>query len=590
MHQTTSSILTFAMSVSQLCFAQTTSQTTDAAQPTMAPAPAEIELDIAPLRPFEPTLVFASHRDESLFYLYSAASVSEKQFDTAIRYLLQAALIDHRNLTALFDLAILIQRRGDWDGSQGFLEEIAKSGDGEVQALARKELERVRVIANLEHTEAGRRRRKYDMELLAALDAENGGNLQTALDAYATVIKNDNRRWEAPARVGALLADRERFAESARYFSAALAVAESSNIRAALQHAASDAQREADFLTSRGTAEAAWDAGDYRKAAQSFEQGWRLFPERSDAGFSASTSNLMYDDVSGAVRLLLALRDSGDEPTTNRATAMLRELSVLDPQARAEVGKPAHAPSRPKSGAPSRISALIPDPVTSDMRVAARPPSDLFWKTQPPMIAQALAEDQEIAEKAALPPVEALVSPFPQATGENPLTEYRQSSTEPSPAPTAVESVKLIGSAAAGGKLRVDSTPIGAEVRIDPGQQAADPTPATCKTPCEIVAPVGAHTLSVSKAGFQRKDLKVVFKRLSQVKSFDLTPSHGKILIVTPNPGATVFVNGEAINAVTPCRLILPVGSYEIAVESGTSRIEREIMVREAFAMKVTLE
>jgi tetratricopeptide (TPR) repeat protein len=590
MRQTTILIFAFAISVSQLCFAQTTSQTTNAAQPTIAPAPAEIELDNAPLRPFEPTLVFASDRDESLFYLYSAASVSEKQLDTAIRYLLQAALIDHRNLTALFDLAILIQRRGDWDGSQGFLEEIAKSGDGAVQALARKELERVRVIANLERTEGGRRKRAYDMALLGAIDAEKGDNLQTTLDAYATVIKIDNRRWEAPARIGALLADRERFADAARYFSAALAVAESSDIRAALQHAASDAQREADFSTSQGSAQAAWDAGDYRKAAQSFERGWQLFPERSDVGFLASTSNLLYDDVSSAVKLLVALRDSGDESTINRATAMLRELSEVDPQAKAAADQPAHTPKRQKSGAPSRISALIPDPITTDMRVAARPPAELLWKTPPPMIAQALAEDQELAAKAILPPADALALPFPQATGEHPLTQYRQFSTEPSLPVVALESVKLPGSPAASGKLRVDSTPTGAEVRIDSEQQAVDPIPATCKTPCEIVAPAGAHTLSVSKPGFQRKDLKVVFKRLPQVKSFDLTPSQGKILIVTPNPGATVFVNGKAISAVTPCRLILPVGSYEIAVESGTSRIEREIMVRDAFAMKVTLE
>lgn len=556
----------------------------------------EYKIDAIPLRPFDPKLVFASPKDASRYQLQSAAAIllEKRDITASVRLLLQAALIDRDNFVALFDLAILTQRRGDWNDAQGFLEEVASRGAGELKILANRELERVRMIADLERTEDGRRKRKYDSGLLAAFDEESTHSLQTNLDAYGDLIKLDNKRWEAPARVGAILADQERFNDAARYLAAALAVAPAAS-RATLQTAASEARKESSFVDAKTTAEAAWEAGNYHRSAESYERSWRLYPDRTDNGFLASTSALMYDDVPGATKLLALLRDSSDDTTSRRALAMLKELSTIDAQAAAESVNVNGSPHRTQSTSPVlKISALVPDPVTPDMRIAARRSAELVWDDEPAVTAQSLAEDAEIAAKASTPAADSVFTPYPLVSGEHPLSEYQQFSATGIELEAPVQYLNLLQPSSAGGKWRVDSTPAGAELRVDglqpmPGGILPPDAETKCRTPCEVTASLGTHAFSFSMPGFEPLEKKLLFKRAPQANTYALVPARGKLLIETSAPGAIVSVNGDPTSAITPCRLVLPVGTYNFAIETGGLRLERQIMIRDDLPLKVVL-
>ncbi len=86
-------------------------------------------------------------------------------------------------------------------------------------------------------------------------------------------------------------------------------------------------------MTARNDAASRYAARDFPAAAKSCEQALRLDPFATDAAFEGVNSYLLSDQVPQAVALLQAIRARGLSDSAARATAVLKELAAVSPEA-----------------------------------------------------------------------------------------------------------------------------------------------------------------------------------------------------------------------------------------------------------------
>lgn len=125
------------------------------------------------------------------------------------------------------------------------------------------------------------------------------------------------------------------------------------------------------------------------------------------------------------------------------------------------------------------------------------------------------------------------------------------------------------------GTVKVEGSPVGAEVRID-GEEGS----AACILPCSATTTPGRHTLFVSRPGFQTFETQVdVPARGSVNVRARMSAQTGTLVVNSDIREALISVDGET-SGFTPAVLALPVGKHKVRVSlSGFRTSEREVVV-----------
>jgi len=121
----------------------------------------------------------------------------------------------------------------------------------------------------------------------------------------------------------------------------------------------------------------------------------------------------------------------------------------------------------------------------------------------------------------------------------------------------------------------VSTNPPGAKAVLD------DDLTQACRTPCMVHAMTGVHHLTISQAGYEKEYREIrVGDTAQDVPPITLRKPGGTLMLTTNPAGASVRVNGQLMQQVTPAQIDLPPGNYSITVEKGgktqTQRIEIE--------------
>lgn len=181
-------------------------------------------------------------------------------------------------------------------------------------------------------------------------------------------------------------------------------------------------------------------------------------------------------------------------------------------------------------------------------------------------------------------------TPIPETpTPETPGTDSRPPVETPQPAPevpkpTPPESAKPKGPERPGTRtasVRFISEPPGAEVTVDAESRFR------CQTPCSLELPLGRHTYSVRLTGYRNEIKLIDLAEAGETVSVKLERRVGMVRVTSTPTGASVFVNGERQQAVTPTTLRLLPGTYRLSIEKDGRRIERNVNVSEDSAVQI---
>ena len=135
-----------------------------------------------------------------------------------------------------------------------------------------------------------------------------------------------------------------------------------------------------------------------------------------------------------------------------------------------------------------------------------------------------------------------------------------------------------VPAAAAGGSLRIESDPAGAEVRLNGAAKG--------KTPLSLSVPAGSYSLSV-RNGSNIKELPVsvtngatTVHHITWADTPALAPAEtGNLSVATDTPAGDVTVDGET-RGVAPLTLRdLPVGQHRVVVRAGGSSYTRTVQI-----------
>jgi hypothetical protein len=102
-----------------------------------------------------------------------------------------------------------------------------------------------------------------------------------------------------------------------------------------------------------------------------------------------------------------------------------------------------------------------------------------------------------------------------------------------------------------------------------------------CTTPCALDATPGQHMVSISRQGYQTEHRPVTVANTAVELPTVALRVPGGILMLTSTPaGARIFINGTASDQVTPAKLVLRPGKYEIAIEKDGKRSTKEVEIQ----------
>jgi serine/threonine-protein kinase len=188
-------------------------------------------------------------------------------------------------------------------------------------------------------------------------------------------------------------------------------------------------------------------------------------------------------------------------------------------------------------------------------------------QTQPPapQPASPPAPAPEEKKPSAMPP--------PQTTPERgpiPAPVTADEHTRPAPRQTAPDL-----SSSPYLKVSVATIPPDATAMLDDRPDTA------CTTPCALDATPGQHMVSISREGYQTEHRPVtVASTAVEIPTVALRVPGGVLMLASVPAGARVFVNGTASDQVTPAKLVLRPGKYDIAIEKDGKRSSKEVEIQ----------
>ncbi len=244
-----------------------TAQTPDT--PAPPPGPPVVNVSIAPLAPPDLDSPYASPRDAARhrFQATLAALRVNHDLKDGIRGFEQAYLEDSTYAAAAYNLAILVAIDEKWDDAAAALTRAAELDPRGLGATSTPQLERLKLIASLEKSADGRRKRHYDEALLPLLDRLPLLAPEAANTALGDLGRIDPKRWESPALLAGLNGDGRGYEASAKFLEIAATNASDPAVKTALENARKAADREVQY------------AFDARLGRSSFRP-WRLRKSR----------------------------------------------------------------------------------------------------------------------------------------------------------------------------------------------------------------------------------------------------------------------------------------------------------------------
>ena len=545
------------------------------ATPPVAAPPPPIEIAIAPLAPPDLDSPYASVRDAARHWFQTTLANLREQRDirNAVRGFAQAFLTDRTYAAAAFNLGIMAAIDEKWEDAAAALEEASRL-DPRLGAQAKSPLERIRLLASLEKTPDGRRRRRYDEALHGLLTVLPEMTPSDALKSLALLGRIDPARWEVPALLAGLGTNRTGYDVSAQFLTIAAKNATEPAIKARLQGALDAAQREVRYASARYSAETAAEGGKYAEAAASYENAWSTVPARAVNAMQAASARLLSDDTVQASAVLLRLRESGDPEFSKLAAAMLKELEAVEPAAKGSAGDVGQFFRDRGSAQPPRIADLIPMIDRADFEIYGRPLPRLVDDTQPVVLLASLsAEPNSTPTNIPLPPL-----PPPSIAGDRPWSELKTQFGRPAAITEnkperPLQAANLAGNARVRHVILVTTEPAGAKVFT------ADSPDAICETPCSVQVGEGKYPLLVSLPGYQSEQQTVLTAGADREFRASLRPVRGSIVVDTPTPVA-LTINGTAAAANAPAELLLLPGVYRIGADLGSGLRERVVNLK----------
>jgi tetratricopeptide (TPR) repeat protein len=576
-----------ALLISACAFAQ------DASPPPPAvsapPAPPVITVDVAPLAPPDLNSPYASPRDAARHRLQDtmAQLQTTRSVRAAIQGFAEAFAADRTYATAAFDLAIVAAIAEKWSDALAAFEEAVRLDPAGLGATAAPSIERLRKLAALEASPAGKLERRYDEALYPLLQRLPKLPAADAIQALADIGRIDPKRWEAPALIASLAGDDRAYQSAVDFLEIASKNAAAPEIKSRIEKALEAARREQRYGAARSEADAALDRGEYEKAAGLFEKAWSAMPARSSNGMEGASAWLLHDDTSHASTLLARLRDGGDPDLAPLATAMLAQLAPVEPAAKASTSDAREFFRDPGATQPVVIADLIPPVDTASMEILARPLPKLRVDAEPVTLLAALSLNPAEAQPgAAMPSLAA-----PRISADTPWRDILQlpagPAPEPAPAPAPqsqsaerpLSSRDLSPDSRTGRTIQVTTQPAGA--RIFNGE---DTNPA-CESPCALRAAPGTYKLQFFLTGYRPETREVQVGGKNVDVEVTLAQVRGSILIDAPAE-AVIKVNGTAVQGHAPFELSLFPGLYRISTDTR----ERAITVKPDARLRLDLK
>jgi serine/threonine protein kinase len=141
----------------------------------------------------------------------------------------------------------------------------------------------------------------------------------------------------------------------------------------------------------------------------------------------------------------------------------------------------------------------------------------------------------------------------------------------------APETPRRVGSrtAPASQPVTVVSSPAGATATLD-GQ--AD---VSCTTPCSLDSPPGRHTIAVTLSGYEIEHREVdIGSSPYELPPVVLRPPGSTLYLRSAPSGASISINGRKLSEVTPARIPLPPGTYNVTVEKNGKQSTQSVEVQ----------
>jgi len=124
-------------------------------------------------------------------------------------------------------------------------------------------------------------------------------------------------------------------------------------------------------------------------------------------------------------------------------------------------------------------------------------------------------------------------------------------------------------------KVAVSTIPPDATAMLDDRPDSA------CTTPCALDATPGQHTISISRQGYQTEHRPVTIANSAVELPTVALRVPGGVLMLTSSPvGAHIFINGAQADQVTPAKLDLRPGKYNIEIEKDGKRSSKEVEIQ----------
>jgi len=124
-------------------------------------------------------------------------------------------------------------------------------------------------------------------------------------------------------------------------------------------------------------------------------------------------------------------------------------------------------------------------------------------------------------------------------------------------------------------KVSVATIPPDATAMLDDRPDSA------CTTPCALDATPGQHMVHISRQGYQTEHRPVTVANAAvELPTVALRVPGGVLMLASSPAAARIFVNGAPMDQVTPAKLVLRPGKYNIAIEKDGKRSSKEVEIQ----------
>ncbi|MCX6637819.1 MAG: caspase family protein [Acidobacteria bacterium] len=361
------------------------------------------------------------------------------------------------------------------------------------------------------------------------------------------------------------------------------------------------AQTRLPYLVARRDAQASFDGSDFARAAEQYQQAFRIDGFSMDAAFQAANSYLLTDRMGEAVGALKAIRVRGTSEAIRKADAMLKELAAVSPEAGQELKTGIPAPPRAEEvfsgmrfGVPDQEAGrkyLRETPVELTRWVnelqAAAAPAVISMSGSPAAVAApgALAAAPAGAPAAAAGAGQGVPAggpAVPGAAGVRGAAEVSAGQGVPAAAP-AQPTAAPAQPAADVQSLRLEVVALGATRELDYGVVTED-APAVASE-----APAAKSDAPAAKSGAPAAPGSVPGSAPRQGRTRSV--AFGFVEFDSLVDDTTVLVNGKPMSGQTPGKLRLPAGNYEIRMVRGGTIVDRQkVEVRPSSTTRIVVK